>query len=304
MSFSSKLKEELCEAKLSGKEAQRAFVYGAFLFAKGASSACLQHTTEHLFIVEALKKQLRAMGGIPFHITSAQHGETLLYTGAVPYQEKRDKLLALWGYQPGEEFTARITDVVDSEEDTAAFLRGAFLTCGSITDPEKEYHMEFVVPNAALCNALLFLVREAGIPAKTTKRKNSFIIYIKESEQIEDLMTFMGGSLSALHMMNVKILKDVRNQVNRVTNCETANIDKTVIAAANQIEDINYIIQNRGIEYIPDHLRELAELRLENPDVSFAELAAMLTSPISKSGVSHRLRKLSQLAKELREEEA
>lgn len=261
-------------------------------------------TTERQEIAQLYRATLRDILGkgceeIPITRTGMGNA-TRHYAVALSHPASRQKVLEYFGQQ-GDQINA---EMIAREGEAAAFLSGAYLACGSVTDPEKNYLLEFTVYRAGLVEPLAALLEQVvGMP-KFQLRRDQAVLYYRESENIEDALTAAGAPKSAMELMEVKIVRDMRNKVNRVTNCETANIDKTVIAAANQIEDINYIIQNRGIEYIPDHLRELAELRLENPDVSFAELAAMLTSPISKSGVSHRLRKLSQLAKELREEEA
>lgn len=156
----------------------------------------------------------------------------------------------------------RFTSIFYRTIAASVLLRGCFLTCSSITDPEKEYHLEFVVLNDRLSDDLLTLMNDIGIHAKATKRKGINIIYLKESENIEDLLTLMGAMKSTLELMNVKIYKDVRNKVNRVTNCETANIGKTVVASSNQIKDIEWIAEHEGLDYLPDELRQVAELRL------------------------------------------
>ena len=182
-----------------------------------------------------------------------------------------------------------------------AFVRGAFLACGSVTDPNKEYHLEFSVPSLSLAEGLLSLLQEHGIPIKLASRKGIRLLYLKESEPIEDLLTYMGAVNNSLELMNVKIYKDVRNKVNRVTNCETANIEKTVNAAAGQVEAIRLIEQTLGLDELPEDLREVAGLRLENPDMSLRELCQSLVEPISRSGVNHRLKRLMAIADEIRE---
>ncbi|MCI5844403.1 MAG: DNA-binding protein WhiA [Oscillospiraceae bacterium] len=181
-----------------------------------------------------------------------------------------------------------------------AFFAGVFLTCGSIMDPNKSYHLEFVTPTATLCNDLcIFLNQLLGIKGHILQRKQTFVLYIKDSEQIEDILTFMGAQQCTLDLMNIKIKKDMRNKANRVRNCDAANIDKVVSAAMRQTEEILWIAEKKGLDTLPPDLKALAELRLENPELSLKELGELLQPPIGRSGVNHRFQKLSLLAKEL-----
>lgn len=186
------------------------------------------------------------------------------------------------------------------EKDLGAFVAGIFLACGSVMSPEKEYHLEFVISQMSLCNDLgqLFIDR-LGIVGKYTQRKSSHIIYLKESEHIEDVLTLIGAPLSALEIMNVKILKDVRNHINRATNCDVANAQKQSVTSERQIEAINLIERTKGLDDLPEELREIAELRLENPDYTLSEIANAFTPPISRSGANHRLKRLEKIAEEI-----
>jgi len=187
------------------------------------------------------------------------------------------------------------------DSDIAAFLSGAYLACGNITNPEKGYHLEFSVADDELAAQLESLINSRGIAAKLTKRRGINICYIKESEQIEDLLTLIGATNSTLELMEVKIYKNIRNKVNRVTNCETANIEKTVSASAAQIADINLIISTYGEQYLADDLLELAKIRLENPEMSLREIGENLSKPISRSGVNHRLKRIAEIAQDIKE---
>lgn len=182
-----------------------------------------------------------------------------------------------------------------------AFLRGAFLGAGSISNPEKSYHIEFVCTNRKQASQIKLLINGFGLDSKVILRKNSYVVYLKEGSQIVDLLNIMEAPISLMKMENVRILKEMRNTVNRKVNCETANINKTVSAAAKQAEDIEYIENKMGLNKLPDTLREVAILRLANPEASLKELAEISTSGIGKSGINHRLRKLSEIAEELRE---
>ena len=182
-----------------------------------------------------------------------------------------------------------------------AFLRGAFMVSGSITNPEKTYHMEIAVLSEMFAKQLQDILASFDIDAKIVERKKYNVVYVKEGSQIVDFLNVIGAHIALMKFENVRILKELRNSVNRQVNCETANISKTVNAAAKQIEDIKYIECNMGFSQLSDGLREVAELRMDYPDSSLQELGKMLGKPISKSGVNHRLRKLSEIANDLRE---
>lgn len=182
-----------------------------------------------------------------------------------------------------------------------AFIRGIFLATGSVNDPNKAYHFEIVVHNKEMATAVSDVINGFSLDAKIVKRKKYYVVYLKEGSMIVDILNVMEAYVSLMDMENVRILKDMRNDINRRVNCETANIKKTVNAARRQIEDIEYIEKTKGLKYLNESLRQLAELRLEEPDANLNELGEMLNPPVSKSGVNHRLRKISEIAKGLRE---
>ena len=182
-----------------------------------------------------------------------------------------------------------------------AFLRGCFLATGSITEPEKAYHFEIVCNNIHKAEQVRDLLHFFELDAKIVERKRYFVVYIKEGAMIVDTLNVMEAHVSLMNLENVRILKDMRNSVNRRVNCETANINKTVSAAVKQIEDIKYIEEHMGLSNLSDNLKEMAQLRLQEPDMPLKELGGLLNPPVGKSGVNHRLRKLSNIAKELRE---
>lgn len=181
------------------------------------------------------------------------------------------------------------------------FIRGAFLASGSISDPEKGYHFEIVCNTEAKAQQLCDMIGSFGVEAKITMRKKNYIVYIKEGSQIVDILNVMEAHVALMNFENIRILKEMRNSVNRQVNCETANLNKTVSAAVKQIEDIKYIQKTIGFEQLPESLAEIAQLRLEEPETTLKELGQMLTPAVGKSGVNHRLRKLSMIAEELRD---
>jgi hypothetical protein len=180
------------------------------------------------------------------------------------------------------------------------FLRGVFISCGSVTDPAKDYHLELAPPNAEKCSELLHFMNECGLSVRKSTRKGQIFAYCKGSEKIIDFLTFIGATRHSMELMNVMIYKGIRNNVNRVVNCESANIDKVTRAASKQIVDIELILAEKGEGFLNEQLREVAKARRDNPSVSLIEIGNMLKIPISKSGVNHRLRKISQIADELR----
>ena len=181
-----------------------------------------------------------------------------------------------------------------------AFIRGAFLCAGSISDPEKFYHFEIVCGSKAKAVQLMELIQSFEVDVKIVQRKKYYVVYVKEGAQIVELLGIMGAGVSLMNLENVRILKDMRNTVNRKVNCETANINKTVNAAVKQVEDILYIRDTAGLDSLPENLEETALLRLEYPQASLKELGALLSTPVGKSGINHRLRKICSIANELR----
>lgn len=182
-----------------------------------------------------------------------------------------------------------------------AFVRGAFMSAGSISDPSKAYHFEIALPTRAKAVQIREMLNTFGIEAKIVQRKRYFVVYVKEGSQIVDVLNVMEAHIALMNLENVRILKEMRNSINRQVNCETANINKTVAAASKQVEDILFIKELVGFGELDEGLEEIANLRLEHPEASLKELGMMLNEPIGKSGVNHRLRKLSIMADNLRE---
>ncbi|WP_031367995.1 DNA-binding protein WhiA, partial [Clostridium botulinum] len=191
--------------------------------------------------------------------------------------------------------------IIECDECRRAYIRGAFLGGGSISNPEKTYHLEFVTHNEEYAKDLSNLINSYNLNSKVIKRKNSYIIYLKEGEQIVDLLNIIGAHASLLELENVRIMKEMRNNVNRLVNCETANLSKTVNAAVRQVESIKFIEREIGLGRLPKNLRDVAELRIKYPDESLRELGKMLNPPVGKSGVNHRLRRIEKIADELKQ---
>jgi DNA-binding protein WhiA len=182
-----------------------------------------------------------------------------------------------------------------------AYLRGVFLGGGSISDPEKTYHLELVTNNSEYAESIRKLINSFDLNAKVVNRKGNFVVYLKEGEQIVDFLNIIGAHKALLSLENVRIYKEMRNNVNRIVNCETANLSKIVNASMRQSSNIEFIKNKIGFDKIPEGLAEIAELRLRYPDASLKELGEMMTPPIGKSGVNHRLRKLDEIAEKIKQ---
>lgn len=190
--------------------------------------------------------------------------------------------------------------VRESDEMRRSYLRAAFLAVGSITNPERGYHLEMLFESEFEANEVKELMNVYGLGAKYVRRKENYITYLKGAEAISDFLTVIGAMRAVLSFENIRVVKDVRNNANRRTNCETANIQKTVDASTRQVADIEYINKRLGLENLQGDLRELALLRLDNRDASLAELGRLMSPELGKSGVNHRLKKLAELAENLR----
>ena len=184
-----------------------------------------------------------------------------------------------------------------------AFIRGAFLAAGSMSDPKKAYHFEIVCAAEPMAEQIRELMSSFSMDAKIVQRKKSYVVYLKEGSQIVDILNIMEAHVSLMELENVRILKEMRNTVNRKVNCETANLNKTVSAAVKQLEDITYLRDTIGLEKLSEGLEEVALARLSHPDASLKELGSLLSPPVGKSGVNHRLRKLGDLAEKVRKEQ-
>ncbi|MEG0271636.1 MAG: DNA-binding protein WhiA [Hydrogenoanaerobacterium sp.] len=304
MSFAHELKEEICRIAPTSHEEKIAQAYGLLLFSKNFSSSSVSIQTENEQAARLFCSYILELVGIKTSIIYSEfekrNGATV-FTASVEAEEDRLNILKFFGHSDEDIRLHICKKYIKDEHAVAAFVAGAYLACGNITDPYKNYHLEFVTQHMHLCKDLIELLREVPIELKLTRRRSYYVAYLKDSEEIEDIMTYMGASVCSISLMNIKIYKDLRNKVNRVTNCETANIEKTVTAAAAQCDDINYILTTTGEDFLPDELRELALLRVENPEMSLREMGEALQIPMTRSGINHRLKRLSAIASELRE---
>ncbi len=190
------------------------------------------------------------------------------------------------------------SNLKEDEQLAKLLIREAFIEKGFINNPNKEYHLEILFKSKKKEEQLKKIITSFGISIKSIKKGSDYMLYLKDGEEISSLLALMGASKAVLKFEEIRVIKDTRNNVNRIVNCETANLNKTINAAVKQIEDIKKIKDNKKFEMLPENLKELAKLRLENPDATYEKLGQMLSKPIGKSGVSHRLEKISQIANE------
>lgn len=187
-----------------------------------------------------------------------------------------------------------------SKMSSKGLIREAFLQSGSMNDPEKSYHLEIVYPTQQEAERMQLVMKEFELDAKIAQRKEHFVVYLKEGSQIADMLRIMGAPIALMEFENIRILKEMRNSINRKVNCEAANLGKTVSAAVKQVEDIRFLEARLGLDNLPENLEEIARKRLEYPEAALKELGETLDPPLGKSGVNHRLKKLSELAEDLR----
>lgn len=315
MSFSSKVKNEICRYVNLTKEEAIAELSGIMkvsgtLGFSGDMKINFRVTTENPAIARLVFRLLKEHFNVHAKIfvkKSNSLKKNNIYLVVIENNDRIRELLEEVGVLKEEEniisLDYGIPDrIVKTDSCKRIFIRGVFLGGGSISNPEKTYHLEFVTHNEEYANEFSKLVNSYNLSSKVIKRKSSYVIYIKEGEQIVDMLNIIGAHEALLELENVRIMKEMRNNVNRLVNCETANLSKTVNAAVRQIESIKTIEREIGLQRLPKNLREVAELRLNYPNESLKELGQMLDPPVGKSGINHRLRKIEKIASELRKE--
>ena len=294
MSFATEVKQELLHAsEQRGACCAEAQLYGMLLFGREFSARGMCLRTENRALAEYVCGQLHEVALAAAHLEP--HGRK--WEVSVPRAEERLRLLERFGHG-GNELTLRIVrENFTCEDCPAAFLRGAFLSCAAVSAPQRQYHLEFYVAFKTLARELCGLLTECGLPPKLCQRKGVWLVYYKDSSQIEDALAFLGARLAMLDLVNAKIEKDMRNNVNRVVNFELANMNRSSGAAAAQLLAIAKLRVNPGLAALPETLREAALLREANPEASLQELCDLSSEPVTRSGMNHRLKRLEELAK-------
>ena len=290
MSFSGKIKEELAQHYAKARHCNlaelSALVHMSGSFEKDGYGRCiLKLHTEN----DGVARKCFTLLGKTFNISTDIAIRRNTAKGSCSYYIRAK----------GEELLAVENVIVQAVCCKRAYIRGAFIASGSMSDPDKSYHFEIVCGTLKPAEYLRNMINSFEMDAKIVKRKKSYVVYLKEGSQIVDILNIMEAHVALLELENVRIMKEMRNTVNRKVNCETANINKTVSASVRQII---YIRDNIGFDKLPDGLKDVALTRLTYPDATLKELGGLLENPIGKSGVNHRLRKLSEIAEKLREQ--
>ncbi|MGN0710811.1 MAG: DNA-binding protein WhiA [Anaerovoracaceae bacterium] len=313
MSFSLETKNELARLDQEKKCCQLAEIAGFIRMSgsirlAGGGKFTIVMSTENPAVARHYKIMIKEYFDSEANLEIGQ-GTTLkkarVYTLTIGPEERSEQILREIGILMVREGMNFISDgiydgLIKTKCCRKAYLRGVFLASGTITDPEKSYHIEFVCTTQTLANDVKKLINSfVGLHAKQIQRKKSYVVYVKESEQIVDILNILKAHGQLLKFEDTRILKEMRNKTNRISNCDSANLDKTLNAAEKQIMAIKTIENKKGLDSLNDKLREVAYLRLENPEATLQELADMMDPPMKKSGINHRLKKLEEIAENL-----
>ena len=304
MSFSMQVKEELQKEISTARHCRIAEIAAIILFCGRYNSSCIRVNTENLTVASKYYILLEKTFKISAEVSVRCSGSSTYYQVVICDRDSVKRVLqAIKVASDSGEISedGRISGlIIQNTCCKRAFLRGAFMAIGSITDPNKSYHFEMVCTDKDKAETITSILGAFNIESRHIIRKRYYVVYLKEGSQISDVLNVMSAHVALMELENVRIVKEMRNQINRKVNCETANISKTTGAANRQRQDIMYIRDNMGFGNLPEQLKEIAELRLENPDVALKELGTLLHPPLGKSGVNHRLRRLGEIADNLR----
>ncbi len=296
MSFSFEAKNELCRLPVQKHCCARAEAYGILLYCNTFSAAEVRIVTENPNFAARLPRLFHRAFSIRFD-RQPEPGTPGKMVFQITERRKLERITDMLGYDLRQNLVLHINFALLEEECCkASFLRGVFFAGGSVTDPMKRYHLELTTSHQQASRELDVLLRESGYPPKSVSRNGSFVTYFKQSDQIEDFLTLIGAPVAAMNVMSAKMEKDLRNSVNRRLNCDSANLDKAVLAAQEQLEAIRRLRAAGQLETLPEKLKATAALREAHPELSLSELAETFDPPVTKSCLSHRLRKIMQLA--------
>lgn len=299
MSFSSEVKAELCKCDIGSRACTIAEAFGILLYCNTFSDKEIKIITGSEDLTQLLPKLFKRVFGVEF---DAVKGEKTAGKRSFVITDK-DKLrciLNTFGYDSEKILAHHINlGVLEEEGCRESFVRGAFLAGGSVTDPAKRYHLEFVTDHFQVSREMTALFMDMGFEPKSTSRGGNYITYFKQSAYIEDVLTMIGAPISAMGIMSVKIEKSMTNVINRQVNCDTANVLKTVMASGEQLEAIKRIRDCMAFDSLPDKLRETAILRENNPELSLTDLGKLCDPPLTKSCLNHRIRKIMEISSKL-----
>lgn len=300
-SFSFKVKKELAELKIESKEQMLSECYGVLLFASKFNSREIVFKTDNSYIAKRFELLVMTLFS-PVLEKRTDKNKSKLYKFSFVVPDECKNVFEALGHNP-KDLKLRINRAnLESDSLYSSFLRGVFLSCGSVTNPEKSYHLELSVSHKTLAENLIHLINEVEVfdfNPKLAQRKGGYIIYLKGNADICDYLAYIGAGNSVMSIIEASAIKEIKNRINRKQNSELANIKKKADASAKQSLAIKKIIDKKGIDYLSDDLKKLALLRLENPDMSLKELGESLTPKISRSGVNHRLEKIFKIADSL-----
>jgi DNA-binding protein WhiA len=300
LSFSYKAKCELCKAPVQKLCCARAEAYGILLYCNTFTSQEIRITTENPEFAARLPRVFQRAFNLHFDL-QPENDQTGKRVFQITQREKLDHIVNVFGYDPRQNPVLHINfGMLEDECCRISFLRGAFLSGGSVTAPEKRYHLELATSHIQASRELTALLGEMGFSPKSVMRKGYNVTYFKQSENIEDFLTKMGAPAAAMEVMTAKVDKEIRNSANRATNCDMANMDKTLDAAHEQLAALEKLQQHGKLDALPEKLRDTAKLRMDNPEISLADLAALCSPAVSKSCMNHRMRKMMELAEELK----
>ena len=300
LSFSSEVKKELCRAPLQRKCCALAESCGVLLYAGTFTSGEVRIVTENAEFAQRLPKLFQKAFSVTFDALPEENGG-----GKRIFRiETPDKLARIWqalGYDMGQHFALHVNfALLEEEHCRAAYLRGAFLAGGSVTDPEKRYHLELATPHHSVSREMFSVLLDLGFSPKESERGGNALLYFKKADAIADFFTCIGAPVTAMGVMTAKVDKEMRNTVTRQINCDSANTDKTVAAAQAQLAAIRRIAKEYGsLDVLPEPLKDAALLRITNPEASLADLALLSYPPVTKSCMNHRLRKLMEYSASL-----
>ena len=297
-SFAGKVKNELCRVPVQRLCCARAEAYGVLLYGNTFSPTEVRLITESADFAARLPRLFQRAFGLKFDRLPEEERGKLIF--GITDRSKLDRIINQLGYDPRQNLVLHVNfGLLEDECCRTAFLRGAFLAGGSVTDPEKRYHLELDTGHAQASREVAALLTELGFLPHSVRRGGSSVIYFKQSEHIEDLLTTIGAPAAAMDIMTAKVDKEIRNGANRAMNCDMANVNKTIDAALEQKNAIQRLQENGRLERLPEKLRQSALLRLQYPEMSLSQLAEKCDPPVTKSCMNHRMRKLLEEAKKL-----
>ena len=296
-SFAGKVKNELCRVPVQRLCCARAEAYGVLLYGNTFSPTEVRLITESADFAARLPRLFQRAFGLKFDRLPEEERGKLIF--GITDRSKLDRIINQLGYDPRQNLVLHVNfGLLEDECCRTAFLRGAFLAGGSVTDPEKRYHLELVTSHQKVSDETYQLLLEMGFSPLDAQRGGSRILYFKRSDTIVDFLTALGAPVCAMKIIEAKMEKELRNDVNRRCNCDTANLGKAVNAAQQQIAAIRQLRKSGKLDELPEKLKSAAILREENPEATLSELAAMADPPLSKPAMSHRMRKLIELSTE------